>query len=80
MPRDDAYILSDLPPGFRVELRCSKCDRAGRYRVETLIERFGVDHPIPSLLSDISYDCPRRITGFASDRCGIFFENKWPWA
>ncbi len=28
-----------------VEVRCSKFDRRGRYRITTLIERYGADYP-----------------------------------
>ena len=32
-----------------VEVRCSKCDRRGRYLMSTLIERYGADFVRPDL-------------------------------
>jgi hypothetical protein len=50
---------------------CSRCDRAGRYRLETLIARHGADFGVPGLLSVLSADCPKRASVSAYDLCGI---------
>ena len=51
---------------------CSRCDRAGRYNLETLIARQGADFGIPELLGLLSDDCPKRASVSAYDLCGIF--------
>ena len=40
-----------------VEVRCTKCDRYGRYRISTLIERYGADFAGPELWEKLSADC-----------------------
>jgi hypothetical protein len=39
---------------------CSRCERAGKDRLETLIARHGEDFGIPDLLRMLSDDCPKR--------------------
>jgi len=50
---------------------CSRCERAGKYRLETLIARHGADFGIPDLLRQLSDDCPKRKSITVYDRCGV---------
>ena len=50
---------------------CTRCDRAGKYRLETLIARHGADFGIPDLLRLLSDDCPKRKSVTIYDRCGV---------
>jgi hypothetical protein len=50
---------------------CSRCERAGRYPIRTLIARHGPDFGIPALLSRLSADCPKRASVSAYDVCGV---------
>jgi len=44
MPRDCAIIFRDLVGKLDVlNVECDKCGRRGRYRLDRLIERYGVD-------------------------------------
>jgi hypothetical protein len=52
-------------------IACSRCDRAGRYRLDTLLARHGGDFGIPELLRLLSADCPKRHSLGAYDLCGI---------
>jgi hypothetical protein len=52
---------------------CSRCDRAGRYRLDTLIARHGQDFGIPDLLGVLSEDCPKRQSITVYDRCGVHY-------
>ena len=45
-------------PSDIVTVQCDECGRIGRYRRQTLIDRFGADTPMPDILSDIT-DCQR---------------------
>ena len=45
-----------------VKVRCSKCDRRGRYRMSTLIERYGADFAGPDLRDKLSADRPNNVT------------------
>jgi hypothetical protein len=51
---------------------CGRCERAGQYRLETLIARHGVDFGVPDLLRLLSDDCPKQKSITAYDRCGIY--------
>lgn len=44
---------------------CTRCDRAGRYNLDTLIARHGANYGIPDLLHLLSDDCPKRAFGYA---------------
>jgi hypothetical protein len=50
---------------------CSRCDRAGRYPLDTLIARHGPGFGIPELLRLLSDDCPKRRSLSAYDLCGV---------
>ena len=50
---------------------CSRCERAGKYRLETLIARHGEDFGIPDLLRMLSDDCPKRKSVTIYERCGV---------
>ena len=56
--------------GAIVRLTCEKCGRAGRYRKQTLIERFGADMRLPDLREEIA-QCERR--GQMHDTCGVHY-------
>ena len=46
-------------PGDVVRLSCTKCNRKGQYRKQSLIERFGPDIPLPDSRQKIA-QCERR--------------------
>jgi hypothetical protein len=50
---------------------CSKCDRRGRYRVQSIVREVGLDGQLTDWFARISADCPRRKAGQFSDWCGI---------
>ena len=50
---------------------CSRCDRVGRYNLETLIASHGARFGIPRLLRLLSKDCAKRATVSAYDLCGV---------
>ena len=50
---------------------CSRCDRAGRYSLDTLIAKHGPQSGIPDLLRLLSADCPKRQSVSAYDLCGV---------
>jgi hypothetical protein len=54
-------------------MACSRCDRAGRYRVQTLIGHHGRGYGVPALLRTPSADCPKRQAAASIyDLCGIY--------
>ena len=55
-------------PGEMVRLSCTKCGRAGQYRKQNLIERYGADMRLPDLREEI-VQCERR--GLTDDACMV---------
>ncbi len=55
-----------------VKVRCSKCDRRGRYRTASLVERYGTDFAGPDLRDKLSVDCEKHSAG-EYDRCDLYF-------
>ena len=50
---------------------CSRCDRAGQYKLASLIERYGADSSVPMLLQALSADCAKRRSTSPYDLCGV---------
>ena len=59
--------LRDYPSEI-VRLSCEKCGRAGQYRKQTLIERYGADMRLPDLREEIA-QCSRM--GQMHDACMV---------
>ena len=60
VPRDGAIIFGDLIGKLDVlYVHCGKCSRAGRYRVQDLIDERGRDGKIIDWLDEITADCPK---------------------
>ena len=57
-----------------VEVRCTKCDRRGRYRITTLIERYGADFAGPDLRDKLSTDCEKHAAA-EYERCDLYFPD-----
>jgi hypothetical protein len=65
MPREGAIIFRDLVGRLDVlNVECAKCVRLGRYRLDRLIEKYGID----AKLFDWS-DCPRNQAKNLNDQC-----------
>ena len=57
-----------------VEVRCSKCDRRGRYRTASLVERYGADFAGPDLREKLSAGCERHAAA-EYERCDLYFPD-----
>ena len=76
MPRDGAIILADLIGKLDVlYVHCSKCSRAGRYRVQDLIEQRGRNAKLIDWLDEITADCPKKLAHNMNDPCGARFPD-----
>jgi hypothetical protein len=73
MPRNGAITLQDYPRDHVFTVSCAKCGRAGKYRWETLAQRYGLAMGLPDMLAQISADCPKRQQEVWSDRCGVIY-------
>jgi hypothetical protein len=67
-----SLILSNVAARTPVlNIGCDRCDRVGRYSLDTLIERYGAAFTIPTLLRELSADCPKRVAATVYDICGV---------
>lgn len=62
-------------PGAVVRLCCEKCGRAGQYRKQNLIQRYGADIRLPDLREEIA-ECERR--GKMHDSCMVHYVDLMP--
>jgi hypothetical protein len=51
-----------------LRIECDKCGRRGQYRVDRLIEQYGIDAKLFDFESEA--DCPRKIARNDYDPCG----------
>ncbi len=56
---DGAALLSETNSPL-LDVFCSRCGRRGRYRIETLIDRFGADARLPDVASTLEEGCPQK--------------------
>jgi hypothetical protein len=71
MPRDGAIIFRDLVGKLEVlNVECDKCGRRGRYRLDRLIARYGIDAKLFDWSDEITADCPRKKAKNLNDQCG----------
>lgn len=62
-----------------LSVACTRCDRAGLYRLNALIMRHGRTFGVPELLNVLSADCPKRQSVGAYDLCGIHCPDLPAW-
>jgi len=60
-------------PTDAVTIRCDRCSRVGRYRRQTLVERYGAGCALPDVLNAIAA-CERN-DRLSTDRCKSYFEE-----
>jgi hypothetical protein len=68
MPREGAIIYFGRLYVLNVEW--DKCGRRGRYRLDRLIERYGIDAKLFEWSEEITADCPRKIANKLDDLRG----------
>jgi hypothetical protein len=68
----DYVIFADIEVKLAtLSVERKRCGRAGRYNVDTLIEKHGRKGNLTVWLSDLKADCPKRDTPGLQDRCDI---------
>ena len=60
-------------PTDAITICCDRCSRVGRYRRQTLIERYGHDTAMPDVLNAVTA-CERNAR-LSTDRCKAYFEE-----
>ena len=72
MPRDGAFILSDVR-GPTLSIVCEACGRRETYEVARLMERYG-DAKLTDLPQTLA-NCPKTRSANIHDRCRAVFER-----
>jgi len=68
MPRDGAITFRDIVGKLDVlRVECDKCGRKGQYRVDHLIEQYGIDAKLFDWEPEA--DCPRKQAKNLNDIC-----------
>ena len=63
MPRDGSLTPANLIGKLEVlRVECERCGRAGRYRVDRLVQRLGRDAKLTDWLANITADRPRKLS------------------
>jgi hypothetical protein len=76
MSRDGAIIFSDLIGKLDVPpVTCAKCERAGRYRLDRLIDVRGRDAKLVDWLGELTADCPKKAAHNWSDQCAARYPD-----
>jgi hypothetical protein len=75
MPHSGSLILSDLTTE-RLEVACPKCARRGSDVVAALIMRLGPDGRLTDLLTELTWDRPRRGAQAMRDQCEAQFPDR----
>lgn len=70
MGQHGSLTAADYPTEM-VTIRCESCGREGRYRRQSLIDRFGGDMELPEILDRLA-GCERN-TWLSIDRCKAFY-------
>lgn len=78
VPRHGSITLNDYRERgmTAVVITCPKCDRQGRYSIESAEARWGVDAMLTRIHDDLTADCPRNLDALNMvDRCGAVFDH-----
>lgn len=67
-------VLGDLVGRIeRLEVRCTRCDRAGRVTLNKLLAEHGADMAMPQLAVLLAGDCPKANATNVAERCFVIF-------
>jgi len=70
----DVHTLGEIAARTAMlEVACSRCERRGRYRLDTLIARHGADAPVRVIVPELTADCPQRDSVVLMERCDVLF-------
>jgi len=56
-----------------LQVACSRCERRGRYRLDTRFARHGADAGARVIVPEITADCPQRDSPALMERCDMLF-------
>jgi hypothetical protein len=56
-----------------LQVACSRCERRGRYQLDTLITRSDADGAARIFVPELTADCRQRDTAALTEKCNILF-------
>ncbi len=66
--------LDDISKRFHMlEVRCGKCTRSGRLRIDKLIDEHGRYMSLPDLRAILAADCEHVTAARRKDQCQVFY-------
>ncbi len=66
--------LDDVSRRFRMlEVRCGRCPRRGRLRIDKLIDEYGREMSLPDLRAIFAGDCEHMTAARRKDQCQVFY-------
>ncbi len=66
--------LDDISKRFHMlEVRCGKCTRSGRLRIDKLIDEHGRDMSLPDLRTILAGECEHKTETRRKDQCQVFY-------
>jgi hypothetical protein len=80
MPCERAIVFRDIVGKLDVlNVECEKCGRRGRYHLDRLIERYGIEAKLFDWTDEITADCPRKQAMNLNDIAGrdVLIFPKW---
>ena len=69
--RRGALLIKDHPLNV-IEIACEKCNRRGRYRRSSLLEKYGPTMVLPDILAELSANCDLR-DSVGNEGCGAYY-------
>lgn len=60
MPKDGHWRLCEWPADVRMQIKCARCGRHGKYKRDTLIQGFGREYPLKDIALCLASDSCRR--------------------
>lgn len=68
-------MLRNIAARFKyLEVRCSSCDRQGRYNVAGLIRKHGLDKELPTLAAELALGCDK-LSPDSFAKCSVYFPD-----
>ena len=58
-------------------VRCDRCDRYGRLRIDRLLAQHGPDAPVGTVMRALVSDCPQRDAQPERERCDPYAPELW---
>ncbi len=66
--------LDDISKRYHMlEVRCGKCTRSGRLKIDKLIDEHGRDMSLPDLRKHLDGDCEQNSAAGLADQCQVFY-------